>query len=76
MALKSLGEQYEEVQNAISSVMSGQSYDIAGRKMTKANLAELTGREKFLLERIEKYGFDFIPSSAKTQKAALNVQFS
>jgi hypothetical protein len=45
-------QQLEEVQAAISAVMSGQSYEIntAGgtRKLVRANLRELTDREKTL----------------------------
>lgn len=51
MALKTTLEQLEEVQAAISAVMSGQAYSIAGRSVTRANLAELTKREETLLDR-------------------------
>lgn len=51
MAIKTTLEQLEEVQAAISAVMSGQSYSISGRSVTKANLRELTERETLLLAR-------------------------
>jgi len=51
MALKTTLEQLEEVQTAISAVMSGQSYSIAGRALTRADLAALTDREATLLAR-------------------------
>ena len=51
MALKTTLEQLEEVQAAISSVMTGQSYSIAGRALTRADLAALTERESALLVR-------------------------
>jgi hypothetical protein len=54
MALKTTLEQLEEVQTAISAVMAGQSYSIAGRNVTKANLKELSDREAILLERYKK----------------------
>jgi len=41
-------QQLEEVQAAISKVMSGQSYEIAGRRLQRADLAALTAREKYL----------------------------
>ncbi|MEN6623616.1 MAG: peptidylprolyl isomerase [Smithella sp.] len=51
MAIKTTIEQLEEVQAAISSVMSGQGYEINGRRLTRANLKELTERETMLLSR-------------------------
>lgn len=48
MAIKTYTEQLEEVQAAITAVMSGQSYEIAGRKLVRANLKELTDREQYL----------------------------
>jgi len=45
---KTYAEQLDEVQAAISAVMSGQSYEIAGRKMVRANLTELSNRERYL----------------------------
>lgn len=76
MALKTLSQQLEEVQTAISAVMNGQAYEIAGRKMTKANLSELSDREDSLIDKINKFGANFIVGTSKTQKAGLNVQFS
>lgn len=51
MAVKTTLEQLEEVQTAISAVMSGQSYSIAGRALTRADLKALTDRETTLLNR-------------------------
>ena len=51
MAIKTTLEQLEEVQAAISAVMSGQSYTIAGRSVTKADLDSLSKREEVLLKR-------------------------
>lgn len=76
MALKTVGEQLAEVQLAITAVMAGQSYDIAGRKMTKANLAELTSREDTLISRGDKYGFNKIFNTSTTSKAVYNVSFT
>jgi len=75
MALKTVGAQLEEVQLAITAVMSGQSYDIAGRKMTKANLAELTSREDTLINRGDKYGFDKVFNTTTTKSAVYGVSF-
>lgn len=76
MALLTLGEQLQEVQTAITAVMSGQSYTIAGRSMSKANLNELTMRENTLLDRIAKYGYNYNVETSINQKAAVNVVFS
>ena len=76
MALLSLGSQLEEVQSAISAVMAGQSYSIAGRQVQKANLNELTMRETTLLDRIAKYGYNYNVETSVNQKAAVNVVFS
>lgn len=51
MAIKTTLEQIEEVQSAISAVMGGQAYTVAGRSVTRANLAELNKREEQLLAR-------------------------
>jgi hypothetical protein len=51
MALKTTLEQLEEVQTAISAVMSGQSYSIGGRSLTRADLKALMEREEVLLRR-------------------------
>ena len=50
MAIKTYTEQLEEVQTAISSIISGaQSHSIAGRSMTKADLAVLYMMQKELM---------------------------
>ncbi|MBP7527137.1 MAG: hypothetical protein KA801_04395 [Syntrophorhabdaceae bacterium] len=51
MAIKTTLEQLEEVQAAISKVMSGQSVSIDGKQLTRANLADLERREEKLLAR-------------------------
>jgi len=51
MAIKTTLEQLEEVQAAISAVMTGQSYTISGRQLTRADLSALTAREDALLAR-------------------------
>lgn len=76
MALQTLGQQLEEVQSAISAVMAGQSYSIAGRQVQKANLNELTMRETTLLDRVAKYGFNYNIETSVSQKAVKNVVFS
>lgn len=54
MAVKTTLEQLEEVQAAISAVMSGQAYSISGRALTRADLAALTAREDALLARYNR----------------------
>lgn len=54
MPVKTTLEQLEEVQSAISAVMAGQAYSLAGRALTRANLADLTKREETLLARYNR----------------------
>ena len=51
MAIKTIAEQLEEVQTAISLVMSGQSATLDGKSLTYASLSALTDREQMLLKR-------------------------
>ncbi|MBN1105803.1 MAG: hypothetical protein JXL84_20505 [Deltaproteobacteria bacterium] len=51
MALKTTLEQLEEVQSAISAVMTSQEYTRGNRSLVRAKLADLEAREKSLLER-------------------------
>ena len=54
MALKTTTEQLEELQSAISAVMSMQSYTLDGRTVTYANLANLEAREDRLERKLAK----------------------
>jgi hypothetical protein len=54
MAIKTTLEQIEEVQSAISAIMAGQSYSIAGRSLTRADLRVLNERETMLLDRYRR----------------------
>ena len=51
MALKTVAEQLEEVQAAISAVLLNQSYTLDGRSVTRANLEALQTREEYLTRR-------------------------
>lgn len=51
MAVKTTTQQLEEVQTAITAVMSSQSYTIDGVSFTRANLSALQDREKYLLSK-------------------------
>jgi hypothetical protein len=51
MAIMTTLAQLEEVQAAISAVMSGQAYQISGRQVTRADLKALSDRETLLLIR-------------------------
>lgn len=74
MALKTIREQLEEVQTAITTVMTGQAYSINGRSMTRADLKALQDREEYLMNRAEQIGLDTIPGQ-KTTKGAFGVSF-
>jgi len=56
---KTLLEQYELVQEAIEAVMASQSYEINGRKLTRADLEMLQAREERLEDKIRKYGSNY-----------------
>lgn len=75
MALKTIKTQLEEVQNAITAVMSGQKYSIAGRELSRADLDSLHKREEALISRGEKYGFDSIIGQTESKKAVYGVSF-
>ncbi len=51
MAIKTNLEQLEEVQAAISKVMSGQDVTVNGNRFTRADLKALSDREAILLAR-------------------------
>ena len=48
MALKTITEQLEEVQAAITAVMAGQSYRIGDVSFNRASLGQLQDRERYL----------------------------
>ena len=54
MAIKTTLEQLEEVQAAITAVMSGQAYSIGGRSITRADGKWLNEREEILLKRYNR----------------------
>ena len=55
MAIKSYTEQLEEVQTAISKIISGaQAYSVGGRNFTYADLAVLQEREKYLRVMVDR----------------------
>jgi hypothetical protein len=58
---KTLLEQLESVQAAIEAVLSSQSYEMNGRKLTRADLEILYAREDRLEAKISRYGSDYIP---------------
>lgn len=74
IVLKTWGQQLQEVQSAITAVMSSQRYEINGRSVQKADLEFLHKREVYLTEKYSEYG-DVLPSSVKTSGSAL-VSFS
>lgn len=74
---KTLGQQLDDVQTAIESVLTSQKYVINGRELTRADLSALESREKTLIEKIEAHGRDYIPGqNAKPLKMRANVCFS
>jgi hypothetical protein len=51
LAIKTTLEQLEEVQAAITKVMSGQDMSISDKRLQRAKLDSLTARESILLAR-------------------------
>jgi len=51
MAVKTTVEQLEEVQNAITAVMSGQEVSVGGKRLRMSDLDALHRREEVLLAR-------------------------
>ena len=74
MALKTVREQLEEVQEAISAVMTGQKYEISGRSLSRADLDALNKREEQLIKRANNGELDTIPGQ-KLSKGAYGVSF-
>ena len=69
--LKTWGEQLVEVQNAITSVLSGsQRYEINGRMVQRADLEWLQKREVYLTDQFAKYG-NVVVSQSVTRGAML-----
>ncbi len=74
---KTLGQQLDEIQVAIEAVTTSQSYEMNGRKLTRADLGDLDRREDKLISKIELYGRNYIPGSNTTpMKMTANVRFS
>lgn len=74
---KTLGQQLDAVQTAITAVESSQSYELDGRKLTRADLSTLYKREDDLISKIESYGRDYIPGqNTQPMRRSVNVRFS
>ena len=73
--LKTVREQLEEVQAAISAVMTGQKYEIGGRSLSRADLDSLNEREAQLIKRANNGELDTIPGQ-KISKGAYGVSFA
>ena len=74
VVLKTYGQQLEEVQNAISAVMSAQRYELGGRSMQRADLEMLNKRESDLIDKLNTYG-DVIPTATLKTGRAYGVSF-
>lgn len=74
---KTLGQQLDAVQAAIEAVESSQSYEMNGRKLTRADLAVLYRREESLVSKIDAHGRDYIPGqNTQPVKMYAPVRFS
>ena len=74
---KTLGERLDEVQEAISRALKGQSVEIGDRRVEMPNLFRLQELEERLLSQIAKYGRDHVPGqNAKPLPTKARVVFS
>ena len=74
---KTLGQQLDAVQTAITAVETSQSYELEGRKLTRADLSTLYKREDSLIAKIEIHGSNYTPGQNTTpMKTRAHVQFS
>lgn len=74
---KTYGEQLDAVQTAITAVETSQSYEMDGRKLTRADLETLYRREDSLISKIEIHGRDYTPGqNTSPLKMRAHVQFS
>lgn len=60
-------QQLTSVQAAIEAVLSSQSYEMDGRKLTRADLEMLQAREDRLEDKIRKYGPDYDITQAQVK---------
>lgn len=68
-------QQLTSVQAAIEAVLSSQSYEMDGRKLTRADLEMLQTREDRLENKIRKYGPDYdITQAQVTPRRGLRVK--
>ena len=74
VTLKTWGTQLGEVQEAITSVLTSQRYEINGRSVQRADLEWLHKREEYLTNKLEVEG-DVIAGSTTTRGSA-QVSFS
>jgi len=74
IVLRTYGEQLQEVENAITAVMSGQRYEINGRSMWRPDLAELRRERELLTQKLQTYG-DIIPTQSAQTGRAYGVSF-
>lgn len=73
VVLKTYGEQLQEVQEAISAVMSGQRYELGGRVLWRPDLEMLSKREAQIQAKLDVYG-DVFPNRT-AQGGAFGVSF-
>lgn len=74
---QTLGQQLDAVQTAITAVQTSQSYEMDGRKLTRADLETLYRREDSLISKIEIHGRNYTPGqNTSPLKTRANVQFS
>ena len=75
MAIRTYGQMLEDIDTAIMKIEGGaQRYEIDGRVVWRADLAELRRERENLIRKVELYGEDGIPGAGATY-GAYRVEF-
>jgi hypothetical protein len=76
LTLATLIDQLKSVQAAIEAVLMSQSYEMEGRKLTRADLEMLQNREERLENKIRKYGpnYDITQDTTTVPRRGIRVK--
>lgn len=74
--MATLIQELTEVKSAIKAVLTSQSYEMEGRKLTRADLEMLQNREERLEDKIRKYGpnYDITQDTTTVPRRGIRVK--
>lgn len=74
--MATLIDELTDVKSAIRAVLSSQSYEMEGRKLTRADLEMLQNREERLEDKIRKYGpnYDITQDTTTVPRRGIRVK--